>query len=292
VSRFGGPADAAANAAESGAKAHAYKVMFDAQGKKLLLPEPPAHDDPAGCCAWLTVVFNLTPRHPITRGERKGAAGPDGHVALHRADAPTIWFEPASKINTPAKLIDALSWYALPTDGMIHALKADHCREITYVVRMLCGRSALLAAEDEAAGIVGTFLAEAEPVDGHTTYGTSAQRYEAAVALRREIDSMIGRPTGPRRYLIDVNTGELVIAVGDLQDAARRHVGSSMAHGWLDARMEASGFTRVELQGYGQPAGPHVVAPKPERVGRRGRHARICAYRGHHARSQDEQEAA
>jgi hypothetical protein len=256
----------------------AYEVMFDAKGK-LLLPEVPSHDDPAGCCAWLTAVLNLAGAHPIIRGQRHGVAGPDGHVALHRADAPTIRFEPASRINTPAKLIETLSWQTLPTDGPIHALKADHCRQIAYVIRMLCGRSELLAAKEEAAGIVGTFLSEAEAVDGHTTYGTPPQKYEAAVALRREIDSITGRPTGPRRYLIDVNTGELVIAVGDLQDAGRRHVGSSLPHGWLDARMEANDFTRIELQGYGQPG----------RAGRQGPHARIGAYRGHLARGQADQ---
>jgi hypothetical protein len=62
-----------------------------------------------------------------------------------------------------------------------------------------------------------------------------------------------------------------VIAVSNLQDAARRHVGSSLPHGWVDARMEAIGWERITLDGYDQSG----------RDGRRrGRHARIDAYRG------------
>ena len=79
----------------------------------------------------------------------------------------------------------------------------------------------------EVEAIIGTFLHAAEVVeDEHTTYGTAAQRYEAAIALRRVADDTTGR-LGGARYLIDSNTGELVIGVADLQEAARRHTGSS-----------------------------------------------------------------
>jgi hypothetical protein len=246
-----------------------WSVMFDAKGA-LLLPEVADRDDLAGHCAWLTATFNLDGQHPITGGCRQGLAGPEGHVVLSRAEAPEIRFEPATRINTPAKLVEALSWQMTARDGAIHALKAEHCRQIAHVVRMLCAASGMTTAKQEAEGIIGTFLHSATAVEDHTTYGTPAQRYEAAVALRRDCDDVTGRPVGPPRYLIDANTGELVIGAADLQDAARRHTGSSLARGWLDARIEAAGWGRVTLQGYGLPG----------RSGRTGPHARITAYRG------------
>ena len=245
------------------------RVLFDDKGN-LLLPEIPDHDDVAGLCAWLTVVFNLNAAHPITSGKREGLRGPEGHVVLARAGAHAIRFEPATKINAPTKLIETLSWMMLDTDGAVLPLKGEHCRQISHVVRMLCGATETLTAEQEAEGIIGTLMHEAIAVEGRSTYGTPGQRYEAAIGLRRAVDEVTGRPTGPRRYLIDQNTGEMVIAVSDLQDAARRHTGSSLPHGWLDGRMEALAWARIELQGYGQ----------AEQAGRRGPHARINAYRG------------
>src|SRR5947209_3568368 len=106
-------------------------VLFDAKGA-LLLPELADHDDLPGHCAWLTSVFNLTTQHPITGGRREGLLGPEGHVVLYRADAPPIRFEPAARINTPAKLIETLSWRMTSTDGAVHALKAEHCRLIAH----------------------------------------------------------------------------------------------------------------------------------------------------------------
>ncbi len=253
----------------TGRRPATYKVSIE--NNKLVLPEMPASDDIAGCCAWLTCVFNLNPAHPITKGEHQGQRGPDGHISLTRADAPPIRFEPATKINTPGKLIETLSWRMLPTDGPIHALASTHCRQIAHVVRMLCGAVQSMSDEQETEGIVGTFMHAAISLEGATTYGTTGQRYEAAMALRREVDQATGRPIGPARYFIDVNTGEYVIAVSDLAEAARRHVGSSLPRGWLDARMEDLGWARITLQGYGQPG----------RDGRKGPHARINAYRGH-----------
>jgi hypothetical protein len=262
-------------------RAAAYKVSIE--DNKVVLPEMPAADDIAGCCAWLTAVFNLNPAHPITKGEHQGQRGPDGHISLTRADAPPIRFEPATKINTPGKLIETLSWRMLPTDGAIHALAGTHCRQIAYVVRMLCGAVRSMSDEQETEGIIGTFMHSAMVTEGaHTTYGTTGQRYEAAMALRREVDQVTGRAVGPARYFTDLNTGEMVIAVSDLAEAARRHVGSSLPRGWLDARMGALGWARITLQGYGQ-AG---------RTGRKGPHARINAYRGllsHITDDQDDQ---
>jgi hypothetical protein len=239
-----------------------WDLLFDAKGQ-LILPEPAGRDDIAGHCAWLTSVFNLDPAHPITSGQRQGVLGPEGHIELRRAGAISIRFEPATKINTPAKLIETLSWRLTNTDGAVHALKAEHCRQIAHVVRMLCGTTQATTDRQEAEQIVGTFLQNnAEAVNGYTTYGTPGQRYEAAVNLRQ-----LAAP----RYLIDTNTGELVIGVSDLQEAARKHVGSSLPRGWLDGRMEAAGWTRITLEGHEQ-AG---------RTGRRGPHARCNAYRGH-----------
>jgi hypothetical protein len=158
----------------------------------------------------------------------------------------------------------------LPSDGAIHALNTGHCRDIAYVVRMLCGITASLTATQEADGIVSTFLQAAQAVEGRTTYGTSGERYEAAVGVRRDVEEITGRSIGPSRYLIDSNTGEYVIAVSDLQDAARRFVGSSLPHGWLDGRMETLGWARITIEGWSLPG----------RDGRKGPHARVNAYRG------------
>ena len=245
-----------------------YKVTI--KDGKLQLPKPPEHGNMPALCAWLTCAFNLDRRHPITRGERQGPPGPQGHVVLRRADAPDIRFEPASRMNTPGKLIETLCWHMLPSDGAIFALKSDHCREVTYVTRMLCGAHESLVAAQEAAAIVGDLMQMAEPVEGATTYGTSGQRYEAAVALRRKVDEMTGRRVGPRRCLIDASTGEFVVAIVDLQEAARHHIGSSLERGWLDSRMAELGWERVRLDGH----------QLPGRAGRQGPHARVDAYRG------------
>jgi hypothetical protein len=61
-----------------------------------------------------------------------------------------------------------------------------------------------------------------------------------------------------------------VIAVSDLAEAARRHTGSGLTRGWLEARMDALGWKRITLDG-------HLESG---RDGRKGPHARICAYRG------------
>jgi hypothetical protein len=247
-----------------------YGVMFDDKGK-MLLPGIPEHEDTPGLCKWLTAVLNLDRSHPITRGIHEGLRGPDGHVILERAGAVSIRFEPASKINNPTRLIEALSWWKQPTDGLVHSFKADHCRQISHVVRMLCGAHRGMTEAQQTEAIIGTFMHAAITLEGATTYGTTGQRYEAAMALRREVDQVTGRAIGPDRYFIDANTGEYVIAVSDLAEAARRHVGSSLPRGWLDARIEDLGWARITLQGYGQPG----------RDGRKGPHARINAYRGH-----------
>jgi hypothetical protein len=248
-----------------------YELKTDRKGT-LRLPGTPERSDVAGLCNWLTAVFALDPAHPIVAGERQGVFGPEGHVELRRAEAPPFRFEPASRINTPMRLIETLSWRALDTDGAIPGFKANHCQQISHVIRMLCGAVEALTDQDEAAGIVGTFMHLAVVSEAKvTTYGTSGQRYEAALELRRPVDTATGRPFGPPRYAYDFNTGEMFVAISDLAEAARRHTGSSLPRGWLDARMSALGWRRIKLEGYAL----------PNRPGRKGPHARIDVYRGH-----------
>lgn len=241
----------------------------------------PGPDDLAGLCGWLTATFELDPRHPIIRPTRYGLVGPEAQVALTRAGAPEIRFDPITRVNTPAKLIETLNSYMLPTDGAVPAFKSVDCRNISHVVRMLCGATEAIGAADEAEGIVGTFLASAVALDACTIYGTAAQRYEAACSLRREIDPTTGRPCGPR-YLIDTETSELVIAVAELADAARRHNGGSVPRGWLTGRMQTLGWRRVTIDGHAETG----------RQGRSSHHARVGAYVGHLPdRSADEETA-
>jgi hypothetical protein len=163
------------------------EVMFDPKGK-LLLPETPASDDTGGLCKWLTCVFNLDHTHPVTQGTRLGVRGPDGQAVLDRRDAPSLRFEPVRVLNNPTRLIEALSWQKLTSDSTIHGLKADHCRLISHVVVMLCGAHQGLTEAQETEGILGDLVQAGIAVDDHTTYGHGGQSYEAAVALRRELD--------------------------------------------------------------------------------------------------------
>jgi hypothetical protein len=246
------------------------KISTDDKAKLVLPPVPPHHDRQR-LAEWLTVAFALDAQHPIIDGARQGVDGPEGQVELKRLDARSIRFEPASRINQPNKLIETLSWSTLPTDGALLAYKAEHCRQIAHVTRMLCGLSGLVTATDEAASIVGSYLNIADPIEGRTTHGTGRQRFEAAQALQRDPDEHTGILVGPHRYLIDADTGELVIRVADLGTAARRFVGGSLARGWLDARMAAMGWSRVRIDGHALPG----------RAGRHGPHARTDVYRGH-----------
>jgi hypothetical protein len=245
------------------------KVQVLEQG--LVLPAIPPVEDHAALCSWLTTVFNLNPLHPVNGAVIHGRRGPDGHVIILRAGAPDIAFEPASRVNQPSRLVETLTWQLLPTDGSVHAFKSEHCREVSWVIRILCGAAEGFTRAQEADAIVSTFTLGAESVEGFTTYGTTSQRYEAAAALRGDSE-LRTNPHTARRYLIDANTGELVIAVSDLQDAARRYEGSSLPHGWLDARIEALEWRRITLDGHSQSG----------RSGRSGPHARVVAYRGHH----------
>ena len=252
---------AAVQAARNGHRPE-YAPSFDDKGK-LRLPAKPQHDDVDGLCRWLTGVFNLDPKHPVTDGERQGLHGPEGHVELRRAGAPPLRFEPVTRLSNPTRLREVLEGCSLHTDGEVPGFKAEHTYAVAHVVRMLCGHFERLSAEAETLGIVDDLLLEAIPVDGHTTYGTSGQRYEAAAALRSSYDE-------PVNYLVDTNTGELVVRVSDLGVVARRQLGS-LPRGWLDGRMRGIGWERVVLDGHALPG----------RGGRTGPHARTKVYRGH-----------
>jgi hypothetical protein len=239
-------------------------------GKKDLgpLPQVPDLGATAELCAWLTTVFGLDPSKPIVGGERKGLRGPEGRIELYRAGAPTLPFEPARTVNQPPRLIEAVSNYAVPTDGKVPPIRAAHCADIVLAIRRLCGESQQLSDDEETLGIIGAFLAgDVEPVAGYTTYGDGVQRYEAAVALGHRREAHTGRPYGTARFLVDANTGELVIGIGDLAAAARRHLGVSLKHGWLDGRMESAGWQRLIIEGWEEP-------------GHRGGHRKFQAYRG------------
>ena len=219
-------------------------------------------------------MFNLDGRRPIIDGRRLGHRGAAGHVQLQRHDAPEILFEPASRINVPGQLTTDLDWQKIPTDGEGYGYTADHCHRIAHVVRLLCGATDMLTAEDETQHIVSTFLELAVQCDdpGHllTTYGGSPQRYAAATALQREVDQL-GRPAEAPKYLLDAYTGEHVIRVSDLEAFTRQHLGSSLARGFLDARMQTIGFTRISIDGHERGGEGRVDNP----------HARCSAYRGH-----------
>ena len=111
------------------------------------------------------------------------------------------------------------------------------------MVRLLCVGATEMTEQEETTGIIGYFLGRAREVEGGTTYGDNAERYEAAVALQRT-------PTEPWIFLVDANAGELVIRVSDLHDAAREYSGSSIPRGYLDGRMEQLGWKRIDLDGH------------------------------------------
>jgi hypothetical protein len=268
-----GSTDSTRRATSAYTLAYEEKTGRDGSKKvKLLLPPAPGLDDHAGQCAWLTAVFGLHVDHPIINARLVGVHGPMAHAIIDRRGAPPLRFEPVTRLNTPTKLIESLAWATIDKDSPVPGLTGEHCRVICHVVKLLAATHETITQEQDTAKIVGTFLHTAmqaeQPV---TSYGKGPQRYEAAVALRRDIHEATGRPWGPPRYAYDSNTGELLVPVSDLQEAARRYMGSSLRHGELDARMELLGWERVVLDGH-QRAG---------KEGRAGPHACLGIYRGH-----------
>jgi hypothetical protein len=243
-------------------------VEIDSKGKPVF-PQVPDVDDAGALCRWLTAVFSLDPARPIVAARWNGHRGPNGIPELLREDAPPIMFEPASRINTPAKLIETLVWSRVRGDGQLYAYAAPHSRVIAYVVANLCDMSRARSEEDQTHGLVSAFLSDVEMREGFTTYGTGQQRYEAAQALRPAVDEQ-GRTVGRYRALLDMQTGETVIRLSDLADRARRYTGGSVPSGWLDGRMESFGWERKTLDGH----------ERPGREGKLGPYARVFVYRG------------
>jgi hypothetical protein len=198
---------------------------------------------------------------PVVGAAHQGLRGPDGQVEVRRAGDLSIRFEPAGSVSTARRLLTQLGWQLQPYDGEPYGFKEEHARRIAHALRMLCGIAREADELEEIGGVVATFLSSAVPVEGCTTYGGTENRFAAVEALRPEVS---------RHYLVDKNTGEFVIRVGDLQAAAREFVGSSLPRGWLDGRMQLLDWTRLQLQGHRE-AG---------RGGRRAGHARCDVYRG------------
>jgi hypothetical protein len=243
-----------------------FEVLWDK--KKPLLPELPADHDLAGLCGWLTSVLHLNRRHPVTRAFHEGVSGPAGHVALARLNAPTIRFEPASKMTSAQRLAETLIFYLQPGDSEPYPWTGVQTIKIARVIWLLCGAWKSSTVRDETEAIVSAFISAALEIRGYT-HGTPPQRYEAAVALRPEINGH-GQIV-QYRYLLDLDSDEVAIRVGDLTAITRKVIGGSIAYGWLDARMDNLGWRRVRLEG-------RSIAGREGR--REGAHARADIYRG------------
>lgn len=235
------------------------------------LAKLPKQDDREGLCQWLTLSLGLDPDHPITNGRRLGTHDTNGSAMLERSGAPPLRFDPITRLATPAKLLESLGSGMTSRDGIAPPLTGDHCPQIFAAVRWLCDCSDEIAADERFAAIVRTFLIGAEQVDGDfTTYGTtSAERYKLARELSPVLNQY-GKPDGPLRYVVDSNTGELVIRASDLQAAARAAEGTGLRRGELDALLMEHDWQRIRIDGFQDPG----------RVGRQGAHARLFAYRG------------
>lgn len=232
---------------------------------RFTLPDVPAPDDHAGLLDWLTVALALDPAYPVVKVERFGRRTSDATVVLTRAGAPTITFEPVEVVNAPTKLTTKLIPQLVGTDRPTPGYKAEHCRTIYQVLVVICGAAEQVTDAQETTAIVGHLLGQAEVVEGCTTYGTAAERYEALEQLQGD-----GAGLYRQRVLIDANTGEYVVRVSDLADVARRYLGGSLTRGWLDARMAGIGWERRSLSAHAAPG----------RVGRRAGHLHFDCYRG------------
>jgi hypothetical protein len=244
-----------------------FLVTFTAdKTPKLILPAVPVPPHPQALAKWLTSVLRLDPRHPVTGAKHLGRRGQDGHILIARlGDVPALRFEPAGLLSSARRLLPALGLQLLPGDDEPYGFKDEHCRRLVHVVRLLAVHDWEMSEADETLGIVGLITERGDAIEGATIHGaTTVERYALATALRQRDEH------GRLRYLIDSDTGEHVIRVCDLQVAAREQTGSSMPHGWLDARMQSLGWRRVTLQGYAR-AG---------RNGRHGPHLRMDLYAG------------
>ena len=236
---------------------------------KPVLPGLPGPDDLDGQCAWLTNVLHLDPHHPITGGTHAGLTGRHGHITLVRQAAPPLKFKPASRISKGAILNADLVWQLQPSDGKPYPWSDQQAIAIARVVHLLCDASTAITSRQETLRVLTAYIDASEQVDGNT-YGNTGERYEAAVALRPELDEKTGK-VRVQRYLVDTTRPEIAIRVSDLAYVARQVNGSSLEHGWLDAQMAEFGWRRVSLQG-------QSIHGRDGRV--RGNHAHADVYRG------------
>ena len=246
-----------------------HEVTWDNTRKppKPVLPPTPTANNPAEQASWTTVVLHLSVSDPIVAAKHQGLTGSGGRVELRRLGGSVIRFEPASKVAKALSFADELVWQLSPADGEPYPWGNQQTIKIARVIRLLCGTSKNLSDRDEVEAIINTFLDASEETVGRT-HGTAGERYEAAVLLRPMLDDR-GNPIR-QRYLIDLDTGEYVIRVSDLTRIARQVIGGSVHHGWLDGRMDALGWERRRLEGWGLSRGPND----------RGPHARSDVYRG------------
>jgi hypothetical protein len=141
---------------------------------------------------------------------------------------------------------------------------------VGWCLRALGDAANRTAASDEASDVLDAHLGAAQAVEGHTIHGDAQACYQAAKALQGTQPDRFGAEYDPGRYLIDANTGELVIRVSDLHAAARRVHGGALPRGFLEGRLTALGWRRVVIEGHEQPG----------RAGRRGPRARCVAMAG------------
>jgi hypothetical protein len=250
------------------ARAERYKVT--GTDAKPDLPDVPSASDAPDQCGWMTSVLNLDPVHPIIGGHHRGEEGGRGHIELPRLECEPVWFKPASHLQTGKTLRGDLRWCLTPSDGMPYHWTDWQAERIATVVHWLCGRSAVITAREQTKLILTAYIEAAGEVAGNT-YGGSAERYEAAVLLRPELDNWGKVVT--LRYLIDLHGPEPMIAirVSDLAGVARKVLGRGLERGELEAEMEAFGWEEVPIQGYS-------VDGRAGRV--RGTHAACHIYRG------------
>ena len=204
------------------------------------LPELPTHDDLAGQRDFLTAVLHLDGDHPITGGTHSGLAGGQGHITLDRFDAAPLEFKPASRIAKGDSLGADLVWQLEQTDDAPYSWSNHQAVKIARVVHWLCDASKAITSRQQTAQILADYIDAADEVRGNT-YGTPGERYDAAVALRPELDEKYGR-VKVRHYLVDTTEPEIAIRVSDLAQIARTVRGSSIPHGWLDAQTEEFGW--------------------------------------------------
>jgi hypothetical protein len=230
-----------------------YTPTWEGKGrnKSVVLAPLPQAGDHAGLCGWLTATFNLDPEHAITGGMRTGARSEDGIVILERrGDAPRLYFNPAAKLATAAKLLGALGPQLIDTDDEPHNLKNDHCLRIVRAVTRLCSLQGVTDLDAQARGVVHDYLMRAQDVgEGYTAHGTPRERWELVAAIRGVAEPGRSRRDDTWRYVVDDEGGETLIPVGSLHDSARRTLGRPLHHGELDGLMGLIGWERVSVDG-------------------------------------------